>query len=150
MKKKELIKKLSQELLDHLKVKAKVKVTKDKEGLFYVQLETEETGALIGYHGENLASIQLVLTLMVYRQLGEWVRILANVGDYRERRQESLERMALSAAQKVRFSGEAQSLPPMSSAERRMIHLALADDDEISTESEGEGYQRRVVVRPKK
>ena len=69
--------------------------------------------------------------------------------DYRERRKESLERMALSAAQRIKFSGESQSLPAMSSAERRIVHLALVDDQEVETESEGEGMSRRVVVKPK-
>jgi spoIIIJ-associated protein len=57
--------------------------------------------------------------------------------------------MALSAAQKAKFSNQAQALPTMNSAERRMIHLALADNPEVTTESEGEGGYRRVVVKPK-
>lgn len=140
---------LVKELIGHLGVQAKAEVKEDKEGVIHIQLETEDPGILIGYHGETLASLQLLLGLMTYRQTNEWQRILVNVGDYRERRQESLERMALSAAQKVRFSGEEQALPFMTATERRLIHLALADDAEVMTESEGEGRNRRVVIKPK-
>jgi spoIIIJ-associated protein len=145
---KELLTKLTKELFKHLEVSVKTTISKDKEGVFKVQLEAEDPGILIGYHGETLASLQLILAMMVYRHSGEWARVLVNVGDYRERRQESLEKMALSAAQKVKFSGEPQPLPYMNSAERRLIHLALSSDDEVVTESEGEGYRRRVVVKP--
>lgn len=146
----EVIEKLAKELIKQLGVKAKAEISEDKEGVLHVQLETDDPGILIGYHGETLASFQLILGMMVYRKTDEWVRILVNVGDYRERRKESLERMALSAAQKVKFSGEEYALPSMTPAERRIIHLILADDPEITTESEGEGHNRRVVIKPKR
>jgi len=144
-----LVEKLTKELIKQLGVKAKAEISEDKEGMLHVQLETDDPGILIGYHGETLASFQLILGMMVYRKTDEWVRILVNVGDYRERRKESLERMALSAAQKVKFSDEEYALPSMTPAERRIIHLTLADDPEITTESEGEGHNRRVVIKPK-
>jgi len=137
-------------LLKHLGVEVKAEISQDKEGVVHVQLETDDPGILIGYHGETLASMQLILAMMIYRQTSEWTRILVNVGDYRERRQESLQRMALSAAQKAKFSGEEYALPSMTPAERRIIHLALADDPEVTTESEGEDYNRRVVIKPKR
>lgn len=145
-----IVETLTKKLLKNLGVEAKAKFSQDKEGVVHVQLETDDPGVLIGYHGETLASIQLILAMMVYRQTNEWVRVLVNVGDYQERRQESLERMALSAAQKVKFSGEEYALPTMTPAERRIIHLTLADDPEVTTESEGEGRDRRVVVKPKR
>lgn len=146
----EVVKELTKELIKRLGVKVKAEISEDKEGVAHVQLETGDPGMLIGYHGETLASFQLILAMMVYRKTNEWTRILVNVGDYRERRRESLERMALSVAQKVKFSGEEYALPSMTPAERRIIHLALADDPEITTESEGESYNRRVVIKPKR
>ncbi|MCX6724573.1 MAG: hypothetical protein NTV20_00525, partial [Candidatus Shapirobacteria bacterium] len=94
-------------------------------------------------------AFQLLLALMGFRKLNEWTRVLVNVGDYREKREESLTNMAKSLAQKVKFSGTSQSLPPMSSAERRIIHLALAEETEMETISEGEGRDRHVVIKPK-
>ncbi|MBM3205991.1 hypothetical protein FJZ41_04050, partial [Candidatus Shapirobacteria bacterium] len=109
----------------------------------------DEPGILIGYHGQSLVAIQQILTLMAFKKFGEWVRLLVDVGDYREKRKESLEQMAKSLAQKVKLSGQSQVFPPMSSFERRIIHLVLAEDNEVKTVSEGEGDQRHVVLKPK-
>ena len=143
------VKKITKELLEQLNLSAQVKVKTGEEETTVVQLETDNPGLLIGYHGETLSAFQLILAKIVYRRSGEWQRIVVNVGDYRERRQESLERMALSAAQKVKFSGEKYTFLPMSPAERRIIHLALVDHSDVTTESIGEGRERRVVVKPK-
>lgn len=146
---KSIIEKIVKELLDHLAAEARIEVSQDQEGFVHVHLETDEPGVLIGYHGQTLAAIQLLVGMITYRQQGEWVRVVADVNDYRAKRQESLGRIALAVAQKAKFSGEPQALPPMSSAERRIIHLALAEDPEVETVSEGEGRERRVMVMPR-
>lgn len=143
-----VIEEITQDLLNHLEVEAKVSV-EESEGVLNIQLETDQPAILIGYHGETLAAIQLMVGMIAWRKLGEWTRVLVNVGDYRQRRKESLGRMAFSVSQKVKFSGQPQALPPMSAFERRIIHLALSSDPEIETASEGEGKERHVVVRPK-
>ncbi|HUV42818.1 MAG TPA: R3H domain-containing nucleic acid-binding protein [Patescibacteria group bacterium] len=142
------IKEIVKNLLNLLGVEAEVDVSSDKE-LYQIQLETNDPGILIGYHGETLRAIQRIVAMIIYRKREEWVKITVNVGDYRQRRQETLEKMAKIAAQKARFSKEAQSLPPMPASERRIIHLVLADEADIETVSEGEGRNRYVVVRPK-
>lgn len=143
-----VVEELVQQLLDLLGIKTSCKVEEKNETL-NINFYSESPGILIGYHGETLSALQLILMMMTYKKLGEWVRLLVNVGDYRQRRQETLERMALSIAQKVKFSHLAQALPPMSSFERRIVHLALTGDPEVETTSEGEAPQRRVVVKPK-
>lgn len=149
-KKLEFIKKTTEKLLKLLKVEAMVGVLEDKENeAVRIELETEEPGILIGYHGETLSSLQIILGAIFWKKFGEWQRILVNVGDYRQKREEILRRMALLAAQKVRFSGESTALPPMPANERRIVHLALAEEKDIITESEGEGKFRRVVVKPR-
>lgn len=164
MENKKLVKETLEELLQKLDVKAEVKV-EEKEGVFEVQMETEDTGVLIGYHGETLASLQLILSLMIYKarqrlSSGEgapaskktedsWLKILVNIGDWRQRREETLKQMALSAAEKVVSSGEAMALTELSSFERRTVHLALADHPQVTTESEGEGSDRRLIIKLK-
>ncbi|PIS14208.1 hypothetical protein COT65_00205 [Candidatus Shapirobacteria bacterium CG09_land_8_20_14_0_10_47_13] len=142
------IEEITQDLLSRLGVEVKISV-EESEGVFNVQLETKEPGILIGYHGETLAAIQLIVGMMVWRKSGAWTKILVNVGDYRERRQESLARMAVSVAQEAKLSGQPQTLPPMSAFDRRLIHLALAADPAVETLSEGEGKDRHVVVKTK-
>ena len=142
------IKKVVDELLGYLEVKAKIEIASE-EDIYQVQLETDDPGILIGYHGETLRALQRIVAMIIYRQTEEWSRIAINVGDYRQRRQEILEKMALVAAQKARFSKKAQSLSPMPSSERRLVHLALAEESDVETVSEGEGRNRYVIVRPK-
>lgn len=143
-------KEITEELLKLLLLEAKVEVSEDKENkAISVAIETEEPGILIGYHGETLSSLQLMLGIMVSKKINEWVRVVVNVGDYREKREEVLKRMALSAAQKAKFSQEPVTLPPLSGNERRIIHLVLTDNPDVTTESEGEGEERRVVVKPR-
>lgn len=142
------IKKVIKELLEHLGIETKVSISVDDD-LYQVQLETSDPGILIGYHGETLGATQKMVAMIIYRQLEEWQKIVVNVGDYRQRRQEILEKMAMSAGQKARFAKKAQFLPPMSSAERRIIHLTLTKESDVETISEGEGRNRCVVVRLK-
>lgn len=144
----EKIKKIAEELLENLLIKGTVAVTEDKEnGVVNLQIETEDSGYLIGYHGETLAAFQLVLSLMVYRRLEGWQRLVVNVGSYRQERDEQLNKLALNIAQKVKFSGEPQEIVRLSPAERRIVHLALANDADVETESEGEGEERKLIIR---
>ena len=142
------IEKVVQKLLELLEIEAKLAVEKE-EDVFQVQLEASDPGVLIGYHGETLRALQRMVAMIVYRQIGEWLKIVVNVGDYRQRRQESLEKMALTASQKAKLSQQSQALPPMPPAERRMIHLVLAEEPGVETISEGEDRERHVVIRPK-
>ena len=139
-------------LLELLQVKAEVEIQlekKEAQEVIYLSLQTENPGILIGYHGQTLASLQLIFNLVVYKKLGRWVRIFLNVGDWRQRREQSLKDMALKIAQRVEVSGEAVSLPYLSAMERRVIHLALKDHPKVATESQGEGEERRLLVKPK-
>lgn len=146
-----IVQEIVEELLELLRVEAKVEVGEDKENeAVKVQIETEEPGILIGHHGETLNALQLILGLIINKKLEEWQRIIVNVGDYREEREKQLKNLALNTAQKVKFSREPAILTGLSSFERRIIHLALAEHPDIVTESEGEGNYRRLVVKPKK
>jgi len=148
-KKLKLVEEVLREILNNLELETKIKL-EEKQEVIFVSIETPTPGALIGYHGRTLSALQRILSLIVYRRLGEWFKIVLDVDDYRQKREETLKRMALSVAHRVKFSGQEQSLPPMSSAERRIIHLALKGDSEVETESRGEGKERRVVIKPAK
>ncbi len=101
---------------------------------------------LIGRRGETLAALQLLMHLVVSKQGDTRERVIVDVEGYRHRREENLRSMAQRIAQQVRASGRAVMLEAMPPNERRIVHMALADFEDISTESEGEGDQRRVVV----
>ena len=143
------VQQLAQDLLNRLEISGMVTVTTDETGAFRVHIETEETGLLIGHHGKTLESFQLLLGIVVSKQLGKWVKAYVNVGDYREKREETLMHMAQRAAERALTLGRPVELMRLSPAERRIIHLTLSGDDRIETESVGDGESRVLMVKPK-
>lgn len=141
------IKKTTEEVLEHLGVAAKVAVSLGEEAVD-VDLLGEDLGILIGHHGETLASLRHILGLILYRQQGEWRPLNLDADGYRKEREQRLLEMAQRTADKVRFLQTDVALPPMPAFERRILHVALAEDDSVVTESIGEGWERRVVVKP--
>lgn len=143
------VQQIVEELLGKLEIAGTVSVTTDETGAFRVGIETEETGLLIGHHGKTLESLQLILGIMVSKSLGRWVKAYVNVGDYREKREETLMHMAQRAADRALALGRPVELSRLTPAERRIIHLTLSGDDRIETESMGEGDERILLVKPK-
>jgi spoIIIJ-associated protein len=110
----------------------------------------DDLADLIGRRGENLRSIQFILNLMVNKQLRRRLRVQLDVDGYRSRREELLRSMAQRFAHRVRQTREPMQLETMPPNERRIIHMELAEDPDVETESTGEGDMRRVVIRPKR
>lgn len=147
----EMIKKTAGELLQLLETgEVKTSLEKDEDGVFRLVIDAKDSGILIGYHGENIDALQLILGLIVYKKLGSWQRVVVDIGDWRQKREEQLKRIALSAAQKVKFSKEPVIIPYLNAAERRVVHLALAEHPNIETRSDGEGRERKLIVELKK
>jgi len=145
------LEKIANEILELSGTKAKAKVSLDKENDAYlVDISTsEETGLLIGAHGETLESIQRALALIVRNYLGEWKRVVVNIGDWREKQEERLKELAKEAAEKVKQTGKEEPLYNLNASQRRIIHMVLSTDDKVITESQGEGTERFIVVKPK-
>ena len=111
--------------------------------------DREALGSLIGRKGERLSALQHLINLMLSRRTGQWTRVLVDVEDYRGRRERQLIDLAARAAERVVETGKMLQLEPMPALERRWIHLALRDNDGVSTQSIGEEPNRRVVVLPR-
>jgi spoIIIJ-associated protein len=144
----ELVENLARELFDKLNQEVELQVTEEEEAI-RVNIQSNDPGPLIGFHGKTLSSIQLILGLMAFHELGEWQQIIVDVDEYREEQTERLRKIALNSAKQAKFSGRPVALSPMTPFERRIIHLTLNDDPEVTTESEGEGSYRYVVITPK-
>ncbi|MFZ5845480.1 MAG: protein jag [Patescibacteria group bacterium] len=143
------VKQITEELLSKLEIEGSVSVTTDETGAYRAQIETAETGLLIGFHGKTLESLQIILGIMVSRELGKWVHVYANVGDYREKREETLMLMAQRAAERALAMQRPIELSRLTPSERRIIHLTLAGDERVTTESVGEGEDRVLIVKPR-
>lgn len=113
-----------------------------------VEIFGGDPGKIIGRGGRTLAALEYVTNAVVNREEGGRVRVNVDVGGYKRRRDDRLRNEARSAAARVRKSGMAVELDPMSAAERRVVHMSLADEPGVWTESLGEGANRRVVVKP--
>lgn len=119
--------------------------------MLYVEgLDEETVGLMIGRRGETLRSLQFLINTLVNRHVGRWPQIVIDIGNYRQRRQESLEGLARRVAEQVRATGRPHVLDPMQAYDRRIIHMALREDDTVYTESSGEGENRKITIFPKK
>lgn len=130
-------------------VKAEFKEEEADAGPTYLKLDLEgdNLGELVGYHGKNLEAMQVILGLMLSREIdSKDVRIIADINGYREKRKKHLESSALRAAEQVRTSGQPLEMPPMKPYERRVVHMVLKEEEGIRTESTGEGRDRRIVI----
>ncbi|MEX2161345.1 MAG: RNA-binding cell elongation regulator Jag/EloR [Anaerolineales bacterium] len=144
-----------QELLEHMEIRAEVAVRMgeaeagDSEAPVMVDITGGDLSILIGRHAETLNAFQLITRLIVGKEIGRAAHIVIDVEGYRQRREDSLRQLAERMAQQAVSSGRRQALEPMTPAERRIIHLALRDSAEVTTESTGEEPRRKVVIIPR-
>lgn len=121
----------------------------DEYPCLWVEILSPESRFLIGERGATLRALEHVLRLVLRGVVGNAVHIVADVNAYRARRADFLRRRAREAAQRARTTRRAVVLEPMPGADRRVIHLALASEADVTTESTGEDPERRIVIRPK-
>ena len=121
-----------------------------EDHLIVFQLDTEKQGLLIGKHGKMINAIQYLAQVFIHRVAKNKLSIVVNVGNYREKRQAILQRLAERTAEKVDRTGRPIFLEPMPAFERKQIHAALSKKDYVKTHSEGEEPYRYLVVEPAK
>lgn len=143
-----------EELLRLLGIEADFKVSSgspaaNKEEGVEVVLETKDSGIIIGYHGEVLEALQLIFSLCISKKVGRFVRVSLEVGDYKKNRTGYLENLALQAKEKARLEKTDVSLQGLKSWERRIVHVLLQDDEDVVSESVGEGKDRTLVIKPR-
>ena len=112
-------------------------------------IEGDDLGILIGRRGQTLSCLQYIVRLIVGHQTEAWVPIIIDVEGYKQRRYEALQALAWRIAEQVKAEQAPFTLEPMSAYERRIIHLALAEHPDVTTQSIGEGEARKVVIVPK-
>ena len=157
MKDKDIIKLVKEEvetlcsLLD-VDCEKKFSLEDGEEDIKYIKVdfEGEDLGYMIGNRGRHLDSLQFILQVILGIKLEEDYnfRVFIDVGGYRKEKDSKLEELALQKADDARILGEAVELPPMKPSDRRIIHLALMKFKDIQTESEGEGMDRHIVIKP--
>ncbi len=119
----------------------------EEEDGFKVMIETEAAGKLIGFKGEHLSALQLLVNLMLSRKTEEFKRVIIDVSGWRENKEGELKQRALQWADEVKQSGSELELEPMPSWQRRAVHMAIQDIDGVTSESAGEGRDRHLVIK---
>jgi len=132
-------------LLGLLGVPGKVEVLSDELPLA-LDIKGDDLGILIGRRGQTLASLEYITKLVVVGQLKAWMPLTVDVGGYKKRRRDSLQRLALYLAEQVKSRRHTITMEPLPAAERRIVHLTLADDPDVTTHSVDEGENRKVVI----
>jgi spoIIIJ-associated protein len=124
---------------------------RDRDGrrTIRVDIRGNDLSVLIGRHSETLNAFQYIASLVVGKEVGEWVQLSVDVEGYRDRREKQLIQMAKRMAEQVAKSGRRQSLEPMPSGERRVIHIALRDHPDVLTESSGVEPHRKITIVPR-
>lgn len=146
---KDFAKKYLEDLLTFFGINIEVEVSSEENIINLNVPGNEASGFLIGDRGMTLRSLQHMVNAAVMNQdFGREVRVTVDVADYKKQRQEKIAEQAKKWAEEVKSSGEAKNLQRMSAAERRVVHKTLDQFDGVKTESEGEGYDRHVVIRP--
>jgi spoIIIJ-associated protein len=114
-----------------------------------LDIEGEDLGLLIGRRGTTLAALQYIVNVMLTRKMDSRVIVTVDVEHYHRRREETLQGLAQRMADRVSNSRRPMTLEPMPASERRIIHLALSEDEDVVTGSVGQGDERKVVIRPR-
>lgn len=137
-------------LLKQLGVEAEIMVSYDAASdIYQIQINLADPALLIGFHGDTLASFQLILAQHVKAVTEQWLNLSVNINDYREKRESAIHILTDNTVEAVKSTGKAHTLPPMPANERRVVHMHLSDHPDVVTESVGEGRTRSVIISPR-
>jgi len=143
-----IIKETTEDILEKIDSKGSVEVTEADE-MFNVHIDTEENALLIGKHGNTLSSLELIISLIVAKKVGEFKRVIVEVGGYREAREDYLRDLAQRLHDEVIEQGTEKTVRGLKPWERRVIHMHLSEMGDVNTESEGEERDRVLVITKK-
>lgn len=118
------------------------------EGELILDITGDDLGVLIGRYGRTLDALQFIVSTINFKKLGYRYPVVVDVEGYKNRQREKIESIALSTARKAVSQDRDIAMRPMTPYERRLVHIALKDNPDVETESEGEGSERHVVVKP--
>ena len=138
-----------EEIIKYLPDNVKYNITKNQFGL-NVSLESKELGYLIGYRGETLYAFQNILSSIASKGMKNRIRIILDIEGYKEKREKTLQDLAIKIAKTVIRTGKTKKLEPMQAYERKIIHTVLQNNDKVETLSVGEEPNRCIMISLKK
>ena len=121
-----------------------------KEADLCLEIKGDQEGMLIGKNGRTLEALQILINRMINKRVKESVRVVLDVNHYRERRADSLTKMATRLGEKAKMTGKTVTIGPYNAHDRRIIHIALQDDPSLQTQSIGEGDLKEISIIPRR
>ncbi|HOM72699.1 MAG TPA: RNA-binding cell elongation regulator Jag/EloR, partial [Armatimonadota bacterium] len=139
-------------VLEAMKFEAEPKLVSETPEEIQIEIHgsSEDIGRLIGRHGQTLDALQYLVAIAANRGRYDKIRVVLDAEGYRERHKQIIEAKARELARQVKEAGQEAVLEPQNPRDRRIVHMALVDDPDVITYSEGEGDERHVVISPKK
>ncbi len=140
------------EILEKMGFDFELEISKDKEEedieRIDCNIKTSDSSFLIGQHGANLESLQHIARLLIRKKIADKVNFTLDVNSYRKEKNQAVIQMARHMAEQAVAGERAVVMRPMSSFERRMVHMELSNNSQVSTESIGEGEDRKIIIKP--
>ena len=134
------------DLLEKMNIEAKIYLIEESDEKVVIEIESPDTGLIIGKQGQTLESIQLLVNVRMNKKANKWTKIIVDIENYRNRKERNLNYIANKAASQVKKTKRPIILEPMNPFERRIIHLALQNDANVNTESIGDGILKKIKV----
>jgi len=144
----EKIKKITEQFFEKMGLEVEIEVRPLQEKTLPINLKMAEPKILIGEKGKTLTEIQHLLKAMIIKKIQEPIFVDLDISDYKKKKYQYLRELARSLADEVALSKKERVLSPMSAAERRIVHLELAERKDVATESIGQEPERKIVIRP--
>lgn len=149
---KNVLKEVATEVLEKLYIKGNVFIVTDampdNDESVCVQIQSQDSGYLIGKSGNNLFALQHLIRIIVSKKMEEKINFIVDVNSYIENQREDIIDKANFAIKEVEETGKSIELQPMNSYERRLVHVRVSKKDSVESESIGEGLDRRVLIKP--
>ncbi|MGL4368891.1 MAG: RNA-binding cell elongation regulator Jag/EloR, partial [Spirochaetota bacterium] len=145
----ETAKEVTETLLDKMGIGVIIKEVNENESKVYIELESDNSGLIIGKKGKTLEAVQFIINMMVSQKTHTDKKIIIDIEAYRSKREKALKKLSEEVAEKVSRTGKPFSMEPMNPFERRLVHMTLQDHEHVMTKSEGQGAFRKVKVYPR-
>ncbi len=150
MDKKDALESLLTEFFEKFGIDPNITVDKLENNVYSIKIEGKDLNYLIGFRGQSLDGLQTILGQMFFKNTGEWITTTVDINGYKDAKTERLHEITKRYIDKVRFFESDVKMPPMKPWERRQVHMFVSEYSDIKSESEGEGRDRRVVLKPVK
>ena len=145
----QIIEQEAREFFQKAGISGDIQVKSEDESTALIETTLEEPQLFIGEKGQTLFEIQHLLKAIIRRKIPEQIYVSLDINEYKKNKEHYIRDLAKNSADDVALLKKERELPPMPAAERRIVHVELADRDDVTSESTGEGTDRKVVIKPK-